>query len=176
MSKQTVPGEVDRLAWVRGLEPATVWQEFALLAVLPRRSKEEGQVRSHVLGRLESLGLAARVDRVGNIVADLPSSSGAQTVVLQAHLDMVCEADAAAGTNPALDGVFPVVADGWVRAPGTTLGADDGIGVAVALAIAAEGCSQPAGTGRLLSPRCNSSSPSTRRKTSAGPPGWIRSW
>ena len=152
MSKQTVPGEVDRLAWIHGLEPATVWQEFAALAALPRRSKEEGQVRSHVLGRLESLGLAARVDRVGNIVADLPSSSRAQTVVLQAHLDMVCEADAAAGTDPALDGVFPAVTDGWVRAPGTTLGADDGIGVAVALAIAAEGCSRPARTDRLLCP------------------------
>ena len=138
MSNQNVPGEVDRLAWIRGLEPATVWQEFAALAALPRRSKEEGQVRSHVLGRLEALGLAARVDRVGNIVADLPSSAAAQTVVLQAHLDMVCEADAAAGTDPAVDGVFPAVTDGWVRAPGTTLGADDGIGVAVALAIAAE--------------------------------------
>ena len=51
---------------------------------------------------------------------------------------MVCEADAGAVTDPAIDGVFPVVADGWVQAPGTTLGADDGIGVAVALAIAAE--------------------------------------
>jgi len=51
---------------------------------------------------------------------------------------MVCEADADAATDPATDGVFPIVADGWVQAPGTTLGADDGIGVAVALAIAAE--------------------------------------
>jgi dipeptidase D len=57
--------------------------------------------------------------------------------VLQAHLDMVCEADAGGRTDPAVDGVFPVVADGWVQAPGTTLGADDGVGVAVALALTA---------------------------------------
>jgi dipeptidase D len=78
-------------------------------------------------------------------VADVPASSEAETVVLQAHLDMVCEADAGAGTDPAIDGVFPVVVDGWVQAPGTTLGADDGIGVAVALAIAAEAVSEAAG-------------------------------
>ena len=95
-----------------------MWREFAGLAALPRRSKEEGLVRAHVLDRLEELGLVASVDRAGNVVADVPSSSEAKTVVLQAHLDMVCEADAGAGTDPAVDGVFPVVADGWVQAPG----------------------------------------------------------
>ena len=141
MSGETVPGRDDRVAWVSGLEPATVWREFARLAALPRRSKEEGLVRAHVLDRLGELGLVARADRVGNVVADVPGSSEAETVVLQAHLDMVCEADAGTGTDPAVDGVFPVAADGWVQAPGTTLGADDGIGVAVALAIAAEAAS-----------------------------------
>ena len=100
-----------------GLEPAIVWREFAGLAALPRRSKEEGLVRAHVLDRLEKLGLDATVDRAGNVVADVPGSPGAETVILQAHLDMVCEADAGAGTDPAVDGVFPVVADGWVRPP-----------------------------------------------------------
>ena len=148
MSGQTVPGGADRVVWVSGLEPATVWREFAELAALPRRSKEEGLVRAHVLERLGKLGLVARADQVGNVVADVPGSSEAETVVLQAHLDMVCEADAGAGTDPAVDGVFPVVADGWVQAPGTTLGADDGIGVAVALAIAAEAASGSAGMER----------------------------
>ncbi len=142
MSGQTVRGGTDRDSWVAGLEPAIVWREFAGLAALPRRSKEEGLVRAHVLDRLGALGLTPRVDRVGNIVADLPGSSQARTVILQAHLDMVCEADAGVVTDPAVDGVFPVVADGWVQAPGTTLGADDGIGVAVALAIAAEAAAQ----------------------------------
>ncbi|HEY5421705.1 MAG TPA: beta-Ala-His dipeptidase [Marmoricola sp.] len=142
MSGQTVRGGADRESWVAGLEPEIVWREFAGMAALPRRSKEEGLVRAHVIDRLGALGLTPTVDRVGNIVADLPGSSQAPTVILQAHLDMVCEADAGAGTDPAVDGVFPVVADGWVRAPGTTLGADDGIGVAVALAIAAEAAAQ----------------------------------
>ena len=118
----------------------------------PRRSKEEGLVRAYVLHRLEKFGLVARTDRAGNVVADVPGPPDAETVVLQAHLDMVCEADAGAGTDPAVDGVFPVVADGWVHAPGTTLGADDGIGVAVALAIAAEAASDLAGVERPRGP------------------------
>ena len=129
-----------------------MWREFAGLAALPRRSKEEGLVRAHVLDRLGELGLVARADRVGNVVADVPGSSEAETVVLQAHLDMVCEVDAGTGTDPAVDGVFPVAADGWVRAPGTTLGADDGIGVAVALAIAAEAASDSSDTRRSALP------------------------
>jgi dipeptidase D len=145
MSEQPVRRGTDRLAWARGLEPAAVWREFAALAALPRRSKQEEVVRAHVLNRFEELGLVARTDEAGNVVADVPAPSDAATVVLQAHLDMVCEADARAGSDPAIDGVFPVVVDGWVQAPGTTLGADDGIGVAVALAIAAEATSSTAG-------------------------------
>ena len=151
MSGQAVEGGADRDSWVAGLEPAIVWHEFAALAAMPRRSKQEALVRAHVVGRLGALGLTPRVDQVGNVIADLPGSSKARTVILQAHLDMVCEADAGAGTDPAVDGVFPVVADGWVRAPGTTLGADDGIGVAVALAIATEAAA-PTGA-REPSPR-----------------------
>jgi dipeptidase D len=144
MSEQPGRDGRDRLAWARGLEPGAVWQEFAALAALPRRSKREDRVRAHVLTRLEELGLVAETDDAGNVIGHVPAASTAATVILQAHLDMVCEADAGAGTDPATDGVFPVVADGWVRAPGTTLGADDGIGVAVALAIAAEASSRAA--------------------------------
>lgn len=141
MSQEPGSAGTDRSAWALGLEPAGVWQEFAALTAIPRRSKQEASVRAHVVERLEALGLTPRIDAVGNVVADVPGSShaeGAATVVLQAHLDMVCEADGSAATDPAVDGVFPVLADGWVQAPGTTLGADDGIGVAVALALATE--------------------------------------
>ena len=138
----------DRLAWASGLEPASVWTEFAALAAVPRRSKQEERVRAHVLDRLATLGVDPNVDQAGNVVADIPGAPEAETIVLQAHLDMVCEADAEVGTDPAKDGVFPIVADGWVQAPGTTLGADDGIGVAVALAIAAEAMAdRPGGEG-----------------------------
>jgi dipeptidase D len=146
MAEQPVSSGPARAAWASGLEPAAVWSEFAALAAIPRPSKHEELVRAHVLDRLEALGVAVTVDGAGNVVADVPGARAAPTVVLQAHLDMVCEADAGAGTDPAADGVFPVVDHGWVRAPGTTLGADDGIGVAVALAIAAEAVvDRPAG-------------------------------
>ncbi len=67
-------------------------------------------------------------------------------------MDMVCEADADAGSDPATDGVFPQVAEGWVSAPGTTLGGDDGIGVATALAVAAEAARERGGTATLVRP------------------------
>lgn len=152
MTEQSVQAGTDRKGWARGLEPAIVWQEFAALAALPRRSKQEERVRTHVLDRLRSLGLVATADQAGNVIADVPASFEAPTVILQAHLDMVCEADAGTATDPAIDGVFPVVAGGWVQAPGTTLGADDGIGVAAALAIAAEAMSSPTGEERPLRP------------------------
>ena len=100
---------------------ALVWQEFAALAAIPRRSKQEDAVRQHILDRIAALGFRAEVDRTGNVVAFVPASVGAEsapTVILQAHMDMVCEADADAGSDPAIDGVFPNVADGWVSAPG----------------------------------------------------------
>jgi dipeptidase D len=97
----------------------------------------------------------------------------AHTVVLQAHLDMVCEADAGAGTDPATDGVFPIVTDGWVQAPGTTLGADDGIGVAVALAIAAEAMSDTAAVERPPLPPMQLLFTVDEEQDSAGPPAWI---
>ncbi|RYP81282.1 beta-Ala-His dipeptidase [Nocardioides guangzhouensis] len=152
MSEVSAQGGVDRLAWVDGLQPAVVWREFASIAALPRRSKQEAIVRAHVLSRLRQLGVHAITDAAGNVIADVPGKPGAKTVILQAHLDMVCEADVGAGTDPAVDGVFPAVADGWVRARGTTLGADDGIGVAVALAIAVEITSDAAMAERLSYP------------------------
>jgi dipeptidase D len=139
----------DRTAWTSGLEPAALWHEFAVLSAIPRRSKQEEAVRRYVIDRLGALGFDVRSDEVGNVVAYVPASPGAEAapvVVLQAHLDMVCEARQDAGTDPAVDGVFPTVVDGWVEAPGTTLGADDGIGVATALAIAAAAAGQDPGT------------------------------
>src|SRR4026209_809871 len=121
----------DRMAWASGLEPASVWTEFAALAAVPRPSKQEERVRAHVLDRLGLLGLAPSVDAAGNVVADVPGTAQARPGVLKPRLDVVVGADAGAATGPATDGVFPIVADGWVQAPGTTLGADDGIGVAV---------------------------------------------
>jgi dipeptidase D len=122
-----------------GLEPARVWDRFAELTRIARPPKQEAEVREHVLAWAGGHGFEAAVDEEGNVVVRVPASSGrekAPTVVLQAHLDMVCERDPDSPYDPR-EGRIHVVRDGdWVVAEGTTLGADDGIGVAAALAVA----------------------------------------
>lgn len=122
-----------------GLEPELVWARFAELTRIPRPPKEEAAVREHVLAWAEARGLAAQTDAAGNVAVRVPASPGrerAPVVVLQAHLDMVCERDPASPFDPRA-GRIHVVRDGdWLRAEGTTLGADNGIGVAAALAAA----------------------------------------
>ena len=122
-----------------GLEPADVWDRFGELTQIPRPPKLEAEVRAHVLAWAVARGLEAAVDDEGNVVVRVPASTGrarAPTVVLQAHLDMVCERDPDSPYDPR-EGRIHVVRDGdWVVAEGTTLGADNGIGVAAALAAA----------------------------------------
>lgn len=122
-----------------GLEPVGVWRRFAELTRIARPSKEEGAAREHVLGWAGALVLEARVDEAGNVVVVVPATEGreaAPIVVLQSHLDMVCERDPESPFDPR-EGRIHVVRDGdWVVAEGTTLGADNGIGVAAAMAVA----------------------------------------
>ncbi|HEU0245820.1 MAG TPA: beta-Ala-His dipeptidase [Gaiellaceae bacterium] len=121
------------------LEPALVWQRFDELTRIPRPSKQEDRARAHVLAWARARDLDTSVDAAGNTVVRVPPSTGredAPEVVLQAHLDMVCERDAESPYDPR-EGRIHVVLDGdWVVAEGTTLGADNGIGVAAALAVA----------------------------------------
>jgi len=123
---------------VRDLAPSAVWGHFADLSALPRGSQHEGPVLDHLKRRFDAWGLAWTQDAVGNLVVRKPSSPGREarpTVILQAHVDMVCE-QARGGTHDfSKDPLKLVVDNGWVRADGTTLGADDGIGVAVILAL-----------------------------------------
>jgi dipeptidase D len=122
-----------------GLEPAGVWDRFGELTRIARPPKQEAEVRDHVLAWAAGHGFEAAVDGEGNVVIRVPASTGrarAPTVVLQAHLDMVCERDPDSPYDPRA-GRIQVVRDGdWVVAEGTTLGADNGIGVAAALAVA----------------------------------------
>ena len=122
-----------------GLEPALVWERFAELTRIPRPSKQEEAARAHVLAWAAARDLGTRVDAEGNVVVRVPASPSrgeAPIVVLQAHLDMVCERDAESPFDPR-EGRINVVVDGdWVVAEGTTLGADNGIGVAGAMAVA----------------------------------------
>jgi dipeptidase D len=121
------------------LEPRLVWDRFRELTAIARPSKHEEAAREHVLAWAEAHGLASMVDAAGNVVVQVPASpgrDGAPTVVLQAHLDMVCERDPDSPYDPREGRIHVVREDDWVLADGTTLGADNGIGVAGALAAA----------------------------------------
>ncbi|HUU83642.1 MAG TPA: beta-Ala-His dipeptidase [Phycisphaerae bacterium] len=130
---------------VEGLEPAGVWRLFAGMADVPRPSKHEEKIREHVRRTAEGMGFAVRQDRVGNMVIEVPASAGrenAAITVLQGHLDMVPEKNTGTEHDFEQDPIRlvldkdPQSAEPIVRADQTTLGADNGIGVALALAAA----------------------------------------
>lgn len=119
------------------LQPAAVWQHFATLCAIPRPSKAEARLREHLLAWAAARGLATSVDAGGNLIVRKPASAGYESapgVVLQGHLDMVCQANADTPHDFTRDPIVPSLRDGWLLAEGTTLGADNGIGVALILA------------------------------------------
>ncbi len=120
------------------LEPRIVWAHFATLCRFPRPSKQEGPLREHLRQWAGDRGLATFVDAAGNLVIRKPASPGREAspgVILQAHLDMVCQKNADVAHDFGHDPIRPVLRDGWVAAEGTTLGADNGMGVALILAV-----------------------------------------
>lgn len=123
------------------LQPAAVWQHFATLCATPRASKQEAALRDQLQAWAGEKGLNVTVDRSGNLILRKPATPGrerAPGVVLQAHLDMVCQKNSDSAHDFARDPIVPVLRDGWLVAEGTTLGADNGIGVALILAAMAE--------------------------------------
>jgi len=123
------------------LEPRSVWGQFANIARIPRPSKHEHQVSAYVRAEATRLGLVVHADRVGNLVVDVPATPGrehAPVVILQGHLDMVGEKNKEVDHDFLKDPIRPRLGGEWVTATGTTLGADNGIGVAAALAVAAD--------------------------------------
>ena len=121
----------------RDLSPAIVWRHFALLCAIPRPSKKESRLTRHLADWAKARRLSTELDAAGNLFVRKPASAGCESapgVVLQAHLDMVCQANAGTVHDFERDPIRPRVADGWLRADETTLGADNGIGVALALA------------------------------------------
>ena len=120
-----------------GLQPAAVWQHFATLCRIPRPSKAEGPVRDALQTWAHARGLATQVDEAGNLIIRKPASAGledAPGVVLQGHLDMVCQANSGTAHDFTRDPIRPTLREGWLVADDTTLGADNGIGVALILA------------------------------------------
>ncbi len=120
------------------LEPKSVWKHFAALSAIPRASTKEAAVREYVLAQAANLGLEATQDAVGNIVVRKPARpgrEGATMALLQGHLDMVCEKNEDTAHNFDTDPIR-ILRDGdWLIADGTTLGSDNGVGVAAALAV-----------------------------------------
>lgn len=119
------------------LQPAAVWAHFATLCAIPRPSKGEARLREHLRQWAEERGLSTRVDTVGNLFVCKPASEGCEAspgVVLQAHLDMVCQKNSDTPHDFTRDPIVPVLRDGWLVAEETTLGADNGVGVALMLA------------------------------------------
>ena len=123
---------------MENLQPQSLWRHFEALAAIPRASEKEEAARSYVLAQAARLGLESTRDGVGNIVIRKPARSGREgaiPAVLQGHLDMVCEKNEGTHHNFDTDPIRLVRDGDWLKADGTTLGADNGVGVAAALAV-----------------------------------------
>lgn len=121
-----------------GLEPARVYHYFEEICQIPRPSKKEDQIANYLLDFGKKHNLEAFRDATGNVIIRKPATKGMEnlkSVVLQSHIDMVCEKNSDTVHDFDKDPIKPYIADEWVKAKGTTLGADDGIGVAAQLAI-----------------------------------------
>lgn len=123
---------------VRQLEPSSLWNHFADLNAVPRPSKKEERVIAFMMDFGEKLGLATMKDHIGNVIIKKPATDGMEnrkTVVLQSHLDMVHQKNADVDFDFLTEGIKMLVDKDWVKADGTTLGADNGLGVASIMAV-----------------------------------------
>ncbi len=123
---------------IRNIEPQALWNKFADLNAVPRPSKKEERVIAFMKEFGESLGLITEIDKVGNVLIKKPATPGMKdrkTVVMQSHLDMVHQKNADTQFDFDSQGIEMYIDNDWVRANGTTLGADNGLGVATIMAI-----------------------------------------
>ena len=125
---------------IRKLEPTNVWNHFCDLNAVPRPSKKEERVIEFIKSFGESLNLETSVDHAGNVIIRKPATAGkekSKTVVLQSHLDMVHQKNADTEFDFDSQGIQMLVDGDWVKANGTTLGADNGLGVAAIMSVLA---------------------------------------
>ncbi|WP_196891624.1 aminoacyl-histidine dipeptidase [Aureivirga marina] len=125
-------------AEIRNLEPKALWNNFADLNAVPRPSKKEEKVINFMVEFGEKLGLKTVVDPVGNVIIKKPATEGMENrkkIVMQSHLDMVCQKNADTEFDFETEGIKMYVDNGWVTAKGTTLGADNGLGVAAIMSV-----------------------------------------
>lgn len=133
---------------VENLEPRSIWNNFAALNAIPRASKKEERIIEFMVAYGKQLGLETVKDHVGNVVIKKPATDGMddrQTVILQSHLDMVHQKNSDSHFDFDHQGIDMYIDGDWVKAKGTTLGADNGIGVATIMALlAADDIAHPA--------------------------------
>ena len=123
---------------IRSLEPKALWNHFANLNAVPRPSKKEERVIAFIKDFGDKLGLATRVDEIGNVIITKDATSGMEDrakIVMQSHLDMVHQKNNDTIFDFDKEGIKMYVDGDWVKADGTTLGADNGIGVATIMAV-----------------------------------------
>ncbi|HSM97506.1 MAG TPA: aminoacyl-histidine dipeptidase [Gallionella sp.] len=119
------------------LQPRSVWAHFAALCAIPHPSYHEAALVEHLIGWAQARGIQSVVDDAGNLILKKHASPGCEErhgVILQGHLDMVCQANTGTQHDFEHDPINAEVREGWVVAEDTTLGADNGIGVALTLA------------------------------------------
>ncbi len=123
---------------IKDLKPELIWTMFDQITKVPRPSKKEGKIRQFLIDFAEKNGIEYKTDKIGNIVMLKPATPGAENapkVILQAHMDMVCEKNNDVKHDFENDPIETVIEGEWLSAKGTTLGADNGIGMAAALAL-----------------------------------------
>ncbi len=123
---------------IEALEPKLVWKNFYLISQIPRCSKNEEKIRNFLIDFAKKHGYDYKVDEVGNLVIKKPATPGMENrpgCVIQGHMDMVCEKNKDIRHDFSKDPLKLKVEDGWVTAEGTTLGADNGIAIAMAMAL-----------------------------------------
>ena len=123
---------------VRSLEPQVIWNHFEDLNAIPRPSKKEEKIRQFMVDFGNNLGLETVVDKIGNVIIKKPATLGMenrQTVILQGHIDMVHQKNNDTVFDFNTQGIQSYIDGDWVTAKGTTLGADNGMGVAAAMSL-----------------------------------------
>jgi len=123
---------------MKTLEPAELWNFFHEITQIPRPSKKEERIIAYLKAFGDKHKLTTKVDKIGNVLICKPATKvyeNHNTVILQAHIDMVCEKNSDTVHNFDTDPIQTYIEDGWIKAKGTTLGADNGIGMSMLLAV-----------------------------------------
>ena len=123
---------------IEQLKPERLWHYFLEVCKIPRPSKKEEKIAEYLKNWGISAGFEILTDEIGNVLIRKPASKGKEnvrSVILQSHIDMVGEKNSSINHDFTRDPIQPYVDDEWIKAKGTTLGADDGIGIAATLAV-----------------------------------------